>query len=261
MEYRYAMESGKPVIAFLHEDPSSIPAKYTETDADQNKKLAAFRELARKKLCKFWKTPTELSGVVGRSIVQLKKRSPAVGWVKADLVPSEDSAQEILKLKNEIERLKEELKSTSVAGVRAEELAQGNECFEFEYVGKAKIDYFDYSEINLTAKVSWNTIFGALAPLMADESDEQSLQARLRQLLLKTEEENMRAKPGFGGKELSVSVDHDVFDTMIVQFRALGLIQKSKRNRSVKDKRTYWCLTEKGDNLLVGLKAIRTAGL
>lgn len=257
MEYRYAIESGKPVIAFLHKDPRSIPAKFTETDPELNKKLDAFRSLAQKKLCKFWETPTELAGIVGRSIVQLKKRSPAVGWVKADLVPSEDSAQEILKLKNEIERLKEELNSTSPAGVNADELSQGNECFEFEYTGKAKIDYFDYHEVKLTAAVPWNTIFGALAPLMADESDEQSLQDRLRQLLLKTEEENMRSQHGFGQKELSVSVEHDAFDTMIVQFRALGLIQKSKRNRSVKDKKTYWCLTEKGDNLLVGLKAIR----
>ncbi len=92
---------------------------------------------------------------------------------------------------------------------------------------------------------------------MADESDEQSLQNRFRQLILKTEETNMRSKSAFKERELLVSVEHDVFDTMIVQFRALGLIQKSKRNRSVKDKKTYWCLTEKGDNLLVGLKAIK----
>lgn len=257
MEYRYALESGKPVIAFLHKDPRSIPAKFTETDPELNKKLEAFRDLAQKKLCKFWETPAELAGIVGRSIVQLKKRSPAVGWVKADLVPSEDSAQEILRLKNEIERLKEELENTSTAGVNTEELSQGDERFEFEYIGKAKIDYFDWHEAKLTAAVPWNTIFGALAPLMADESDEQALQSRFRQLIVKTEEDNMRPLQGFGQRELSATFEHDVFDTIIVQFRALGLIQKSKRNRSVKDKRTYWCLTEKGDNLLVALKAIR----
>ncbi|WP_440906583.1 DUF4062 domain-containing protein (plasmid) [Catenovulum sp. SX2] len=257
MEYRYAIESGKPVIAFLHKDPRSIPAKFTESDPELNKKLDSFRELAQKKLCKFWESPAELAGIVGRSIVQLKKRSPAVGWVKADLVPSEDSAQEILKLKNEIERLKEELNSTSSAGVNTDELSQGDDCFEFEYTGRAKIDYFEYHEAKLTAAVPWNTIFGALAPLMADEADEQSLQARLRQLLVKTEEDNLRAQQGFRNRELSTTFEHDVFDTIIVQFRALGFIQKSKRNRSVKDKKTYWCLTEKGDNLLVALKAIR----
>ena len=257
MEYRYAIESGKPVIAFLHKDPRSIPAKFTETDPELNKKLDAFRNLAQKKLCKFWETSAELSGIVGRSIVQLKKRSPATGWVKADLVPSEDSAQEILKLKNEIERLKDELKSTASTEVSPDELSQGNDFFEFEYTGKAKIDFLEYLESKFTAAISWNTIFAALAPLMADESDEQSLQNRFRQLILKTEETNMRSKSAFKERELLVSVEHDVFDTMIVQFRALGLIQKSKRNRSVKDKKTYWCLTEKGDNLLVGLKAIK----
>ena len=237
--------------------PWSIPAKFTETDPELNKKLDAFRNLAQKKLCKFWETSAELSGIVGRSIVQLKKRSPATGWVKADLVPSEDSAQEILKLKNEIERLKDELKSTASTEVSPDELSQGNDFFEFEYTGKAKIDFLEYLESKFTAAISWNTIFAALAPLMADESDEQSLQNRFRQLILKTEETNMRSKSAFKERELLVSVEHDVFDTMIVQFRALGLIQKSKRNRSVKDKKTYWCLTEKGDNLLVGLKAIK----
>jgi len=257
MEYRYAIETGKPVIAFLHQDPGSIVSKYTESDSDLKNKLSLFRTLAQKKLCKFWNTPIELSAVVGRSIVQLKKRSPAIGWVKADLVPDEGATQEILRLKNEIEKLKNNISTQSDTGVNINELAQGAELFTFSYTAKAKISWNDYIEANLKATMSWNSIFSSLAPSMADESDERSLKLRLNNLILRTEADNINKQEGFDYYDKSALVEGEVFDTIIVQFRALDLIQKSQRNRSVKDKQTYWCLTDKGDSLLVGLRAIK----
>ena len=39
MEYRYAVEAGKPVIGFLHEDISKIPSKFVEQSARIRNKL------------------------------------------------------------------------------------------------------------------------------------------------------------------------------------------------------------------------------
>jgi hypothetical protein len=39
MEYRYALETGKPVIAFLHEDPLKIQSGKSETSAQAKKKI------------------------------------------------------------------------------------------------------------------------------------------------------------------------------------------------------------------------------
>src|SRR5882672_805729 len=66
MEYRYAVEKGKPVIAFLHRDPQSLPAKLTEQNEEGRQKLQQFRELLQTKVCKLWETPTELGSVVSR---------------------------------------------------------------------------------------------------------------------------------------------------------------------------------------------------
>ena len=52
MEYRYALEIGKPVIGFVHEDPKQLPAKYYEADPALREKLERFRELVQSKLCK-----------------------------------------------------------------------------------------------------------------------------------------------------------------------------------------------------------------
>ena len=49
--------------------------------------------------------------------------------------------------------------------------------------------------------------------------------------------------------------EHDL-QTIKIQLRALGLIAKSQRNRSVKDNASYWTLTPFGDQVLTTLRAI-----
>ena len=46
------------------------------------------------------------------------------------------------------------------------------------------------------------------------------------------------------------------FHTIKVQLRALGLIAKSSKPRSVKDTDTYWTLTPYGDTVMTRLRAI-----
>lgn len=81
MEYRYALETGKPIIAFLHKTPETIAVGKSESSEEGKKKLLAFRELASKKLCRFWTNPAELGSQVSRSLVPLIKTSTAIGWV------------------------------------------------------------------------------------------------------------------------------------------------------------------------------------
>ena len=52
-------------------------------------------------------------------------------------------------------------------------------------------------------------------------------------------------------------MNEDDFQTIKVQLRALGLIVKSDKTRSVKDTATYWSLTPYGSDLMTQLRAIR----
>ena len=56
MEYRYALKTSKPVVAFLHRNPGKIIADNSETSAEGKQNLHAFRELVEKKLCKHWES-------------------------------------------------------------------------------------------------------------------------------------------------------------------------------------------------------------
>lgn len=78
MEYRYAIEKKKPVIAFLHKDPDALPKKRTEASSKGQKMLQSFRDLLQKRMCKFWETPQELGSVVSRSLIMLQRKHPGV---------------------------------------------------------------------------------------------------------------------------------------------------------------------------------------
>jgi nucleoside 2-deoxyribosyltransferase len=53
MEYRYAVEHGKPVIGFLHKTPGDIPANRCEATDEGKKKLEAFRLFVQKRCVGF----------------------------------------------------------------------------------------------------------------------------------------------------------------------------------------------------------------
>jgi hypothetical protein len=108
MEYRYAMSIGKPCIAFIIEMAVDLPSSKTEIDPDRRSKLNAFKALVKTRLCKFWDSPADLGAKVSRSVTQLVKRDPAIGWIRADQA-ARSNVEEILTLKNRILELERTL--------------------------------------------------------------------------------------------------------------------------------------------------------
>jgi len=135
MEYRYASEIGKPIIAFLHKDPGTLQSKKTEQSEEGRKKLDDFKELAQKKMCKYWTSPDNLGSVVSRSLIQLIKSTPAIGWVKADQMASEEATKEILRLRQQVDDLQREIEQARITAPKSSELlAQGDDKFKIHFV-------------------------------------------------------------------------------------------------------------------------------
>ena len=114
MEYRYALDIGKPVIGFLYRDLGALAAARSEATEDGKTSLLAFRDLIQKKVVRFWNSPIDLGSQVSRSLVKLIKNEPAIGWVRADRLPSEDATREILALRKRIEGLEGELQRVRI---------------------------------------------------------------------------------------------------------------------------------------------------
>ena len=264
LEYEYAIEQGKPVIAFLHKEPGKLTAEDSESDPEKVQKLIDFRELAKQKMIRYWTSPADLGSAVSRSIIKLIKTNPAVGWVKADMLPDKEATEEILLLHKRVESLQgklDELRTT--APKETEHLAQGEEEFEINYgFGAYKSSPYraDTTYTN-SFDISWNQIFARMSPLMIDEATDSDLKSELNRMVRQVNLETLRDTDQMKGYSLrDFAINADDFNTIKVQFLALRLVAKSSRNRSVKDKANYWTLTPYGEAVMTQLRAIRREG-
>lgn len=260
MEYRYAIESGKPTIAFLHRDPGKIIASKTENSTEGKEKLQTFRASVEKKLCKHWDTPQELGSVVSRSLIQLIKSTPAVGWVRANELATTEATAELLKLRRIVDELQSELtRARTSAPKGSDALAQGDESHRLRFSFRATEPNTYKSAIwSSSYDTSWNRIFSAIAPLMIHEASESTLISELNSYVEENNfEELLKLKKLIGHRLSNFSLKQDDFQTVKIQLRALGLIAKNDKARSVKDSDTYWTLTPYGDEVMTRLRAIR----
>lgn len=259
MEYRYALSTKKPIISFVHKEPGKIIADKTESTAEGLNKLEEFRSLVQQRLCKMWSSPQELGSVVSRSLIQLIKTTPAIGWVRANELADREATLELLRLRRYVEDLQAQLDAArSSAPKGAEDLAQGNEQHSFRFRFKAYEDNFNYQGWNSTFDATWDQIFYAVAPLMINEVSEDKLKQSLNGFAREKSIKDLLEDENFKGLDLKYfEIYSDDFQTIKVQFRALGLISKSEKNRSVKDAGTYWTLTPYGDEVMTRLRAIK----
>jgi hypothetical protein len=258
-EYRHALESGKPIIGFLHKDPEELPAKRTEKTEAKKEKLGDFRELAKKKMCQFWDSPSDLGSKVSRSMMKLIKLHPGIGWVRADLLPSESVNQELLNLRKQVDELNSALEDARTSAPKGtDSFSQDDDQYEAKFSIRRRKDEMDFSGTRSTGKVrvTWNEIFYSISPLMINEATESTLSREINKLI--EDKIGSQIRKRFSGENVDMFQIHDEhFKTIIVQLRALGLITKSMKNRSVKDKATHWKLTPYGDGVMTKLRAIK----
>jgi hypothetical protein len=256
-EYRYALDSNKPILGFVHGKPENIPSKFTESDPMARKKLEEFRNLVRRKLVRSYDSPEKLGTEVMQSLVRLMKTQPAIGWIRGDRALDEASSVEILRLRKKIDELENRLSESRMeAPPGTEALAQGEDVVAIGFSYQASAAGSMAVQVQTwTGEFHWNEVFSVLAPLMIHEATDGDLRARLVEM---AEPRIHRAASNAKLRILarSVAVRSESFDTVRIQLRALGLIAKSQKPRSVKDTRTYWTLTPYGDAMLTRLRAI-----
>jgi len=260
MEYRYALETGKPTLAFLHKSPENLISAKSEQTDEGRAKILAFRSSVSQKLCKFWEGPAELGSVVSRSVVKLIKQRPGVGWVRSNELVDGAAATEVLRLRRQIEDLEAKLLAArNSAPPGTEDLSQGIEEYSVDYHFVSLDSSMDQWEWNLSIDLSWNEIFYDVGPYLIDELSEGGLRTSMNKMIQarsrmqRSKEERLRNHTNLRGFGIE---DHD-YQTIKIQLRALGLISKSEKARSVKDAGTYWTLTPYGDQVLTSLRAIK----
>lgn len=275
-EFDTAVKLGKPVMAFLHGEPGKLLAEQSESVPSRRKKLTAFRKKVEStKHVKYWTSAEDLAGKVALSWNSFRRRYPATGWIRANQLASKDSLEALAKAQTEIETLRKQLANARTeAPAGAERLAQGSGSFALPvYVkgtwrGDGLYDQRigEWTEVELT----WDRVFGYLGLRMMQEANEKILEKdlgylarldandELREFFLEKAREAAKSDgiEKFSWSFSGVDVADEDFQTILLQFDALGLITHSQRNRSVKDTANYWNLTPYGHTRLVQLRAL-----
>lgn len=253
MEYQYALDSGKPIIAFLHKNPDNITAGKTEASAEGKEKLKTFRELVQKKMTKYWTNPDDLGSVVSRGMIKLIKSNPAVGWVKADNVADEYSMKEILKLKKENEELKGQIETNRKLPPRgSENLSQGDECVDITFIARWSNEEYESYIDEIDCQVTWNDLFRIISPHLLSVTAESTIKKLIVNYVKSTSDKDLReiASNKDFSEFSSFNIDDQDFQKVKVQFKALGLIKQN-------DKQKFWILTEYGEYIMTQLVAIK----
>ena len=82
-EFDYAVSLGKPILAFLHKDPESLPGSHIEHESARRRKLEAFRKkIKTNRLVKFYTNAHELKTEVVNALSDAFNEQEVEGWVR-----------------------------------------------------------------------------------------------------------------------------------------------------------------------------------
>ena len=236
-EFEYAKSRGIPTISFIHAHPEELPDKYTEKE--HKAELNQFREIAKNSLVCLWNNKGDLTKDVVLSLLGEFRTHPRIGWMRADEKSSNEQNKEILRLKEEIDTLRAQIKKYEEQGPEGiEELSQGEDKYTIEY--KSVL-----SEKKHTYTLTWNEIFSVLLPKLMQDCTELQMKHAIAECI----ESHADTK--------HVIVSDLSFQSIKVQLLALGYIEEGTQPKTKKEYIGIWRLTKYGMNMTMRLNAIR----
>ncbi|PIB92328.1 hypothetical protein [Caulobacter sp. FWC2] len=189
-----------------------------------------------------WSDGKQLGGLVSRALVREIKINPRPGWVRNDGASPIELREKINTLAAENQKLRAETAQTV-----DEDLEGGSD--QCKLFGTHQI--YEKSEgtyrADWEANVTWDDIFRDLGPALINEATSQAIEGILSRfhVLAHLEKDQILVHNSYA------KIEPECFNEVIIQFRALGLIDVGIKKRGVKDRNGYWSLTPAGDRHLV----------
>jgi hypothetical protein len=206
------------------------------------------------RLVKFWNNADELAGQVALSLNQTIKMYPAVGWVRANLVSSAESLQEMNELRKQLAELQEykntiEKVSLSKETNLSKELAGLDETITING-SSSKFVQSLRRIINEDWKItiSWKNIFSTISPFFLDNPVDERAKAIIEKSLFAL------AKPE---SDLNPHINEQDFQTIKIQLSALKLVDVQYLKNSNGGMNLFWFLTDLGKELMMQTRTIK----
>jgi len=245
-EYDYAVSKKIPILAFLHNDISSLPMIKADLDDALRKKLDKFRQKVETgRLVQFWKNADDLNAKVAVSLPKTIKMFPRTGWVKANLMTNSESLQEINDLRKENEELRAFKLRYETEMNYAIDIADWNEEFCAHFHDKYSDSFWIDSVPKVVFEISHTWIDWFI--IFSTSLDRHSYRNKgIKDII--SEEVELKEK------QSNLYIMNSDFATIRYQFIAYGLITR-ETNSSGEE---IWCLTPRGEKLIAQLMCVKT---
>lgn len=269
-EYDYAVQTGKPILGFVHGDPDRIEVGKTDQNDAARKKLAEFRKKVESRMVRHFTSPAELGGHVTTSLVRAIKDDPGIGWVRGDHAMTAETQRELSTLRERLALAERELMVAQVAladdartDVRS--LLQGSDEVRIP-LRLTTLDHIldaDMPTIDRDVTTTWDELFADLGPKMLGEASTVKLMSAVGAHLaarsnLHPGQYLARRLDSTGGlRGITGGVAQEDWDKIQLQYEALGLMELGQRQRDPTDYGIYLRLTERGHQHLIDLRAMR----
>lgn len=262
-EYRYAVEKGVPVLAFLYEDIGSLSVSDTDNDPEALKKFNTFRkELMTDKMVSFWNNEDDLVSKVKDALHSIIFRKPGIGWIRGDQAMEPQVYKELeaeRKKRIDLEAQLAEFASSEISFPN--HLAHGDDLVFLNGAVKKypKVGVIDNGEDlgDVVVGLSWGEIFKAIAEdLFLEITESRIIEQIAYRALQKDMEDNTENYDDNHNYRLFFKDRNAISIMMRSQFQALGLITTFMRE-GTGSRRLCWRLTEKGRTYISYLRAIR----
>lgn len=239
-EYDYAISKKIPVLVFLHEDPYNLP--HEKRDDENKALLKSFRDKASmNRLCRMWKSPSELMANVIISLGEEVYENPQLGWMRGSMYDSAELLSQINDLRINIDTVNEENERLKIyieqSYVKIENLACGDD--KYIIVGK------DHSNNYIEEQLTWDEIFSAIGPYLFSYINFDTFSIKLYDAIKSVSYNNF------------YTINNDCKQTIKIQLQALGLIEIKSKESVSNGVLEFISITERGKQYLMEIKSIK----
>lgn len=253
-EYDYAIQKGIPVLAFLHSDIDKIEFGKSESDANKRERLFSFRnKVSQGRLVSFWSNADDLNGKVAVSLSQTIKQHPAIGWVRANLQTSAESLQEENKLRKKLSEMSSYVSSLEkqlALDKRMDDIASLDDGIDLCVEGNkwsSSMQRYHYEPVGIV-HLTWGDLFRRLSPRLMDNPNEARVELIMGEVMKEFLSSSLPEQCKLKASD---------FDTVKIQYIALGLIEVSYDRTTKGSMALFWRLTPKGQETMIGLRVVR----
>ena len=209
-EFDYAVTAGKPILAFLVQDPKKLTVDKSEEEKEGKAKLKQFMEKAKKsRVVKFYNNPDELKSQVLQSLSYQFRVNPKRGWIPAGLSKRED-LEDIRSLQNKVILLEAENAELKVLRKDATaRLGQGQDEVSWQINVTDLVTSMQFPPEETHLNTNWDELLRSLYPGGSSRLDAEDVEPRLF-LLFTSKISNHGLRKEWRAKAAANLVDEDI---------------------------------------------------